>query len=271
MSATFGFFDSGLGGLTVLYQARRMVSGTYLYYADRDHVPYGSRSKEEIIRYTMDAASFLVREGAQILVIACNTATSMAIPMLRENMPVPVIGMEPAIRPALRTYPGEKILLCATPVTLAGEKLRLLLEEQAALFGVPLTDIVPLPLPGLVTMAEQGEFSYEAVVPYLRREIRRVASFHEKYGVVVLGCTHFTLFRDSFRQVLGDNIAFVDGTEGTVRQLCRVAQQQGIVPGKNRMRYFVSGREADEQERHRMEQIFDRMDLLDRMEACKQL
>ena len=97
-----GFLDSGIGGLTVLYEARqRCPNARYLYYADTDHVPYGTKSREEIRRYVVDAVTFLVKHGVDILVIACNTATSMAVEELRSRFPLAIIGMEPAVRPAI--------------------------------------------------------------------------------------------------------------------------------------------------------------------------
>lgn len=241
--AVIGFFDSGIGGLTVMYEAmKRMPDETFLYYADTDHVPYGTRTSEEIYCFTCGALEFLLEQGAQLLVIACNTATSVAIARLREELPVPIVGMEPAIKPALIRYPEQKILVCATPKTIEGDKLHHLLEAEHVRPG----KLDLLPLPELVKWAEKGVFEPEIIIPYLKERING-----RDYSAVVLGCTHFTLFRDSFRHVLGNQIQFVDGTEGTVKRIHSIL---GEMPDsrkqktKNPVRYFFSGRETDDTE-----------------------
>ena len=209
-----GFFDSGIGGISVLaYARRRLPSADYIYYADTDHVPYGTKTREEIIRYSDAAVEFLAGQGVSVVVVACNTATSMAIGYLREKYSIPIVGMEPAVKPAARTHPGETILVCATPVTIAGEKLQNLLEHYYPADDYP--DLVGLP--GLVTFAESGIFDREIVCRYLET----VIDCRKDYSAVVLGCTHFGYFRDSFRELLG-NVDLIDGTEGTVKRLMSV-------------------------------------------------
>ena len=237
--AVIGFFDSGIGGLTVMHEARKQLPfEQFLYFADTDHVPYGTKTTEEIYFHTRNAADFLLQQGAEILVIACNTATSVAITKLREELPIPIVGMEPAVKPAARRYPDSKILVCATPRTIEGDKLHHLLEnEHAAPENVHL-----LPLPMLVNWAEEGRFDTETVVPYLRETIPNY-----DYTVVVLGCTHFTLFRDSFRRVLGEETIFIDGTPGTVKRIKCILDEYSLQNRNNKtspIRYFQSGREV---------------------------
>ena len=256
-----GFLDSGIGGLTVLYEARKhWPVARYLYYADTDHVPYGTKSREEIRRYVMDAVTSLVERGADILVIACNTATSMAVEDLRSRFSLPIIGMEPAVRPAILRYPGAKILVCATPATIHGEKLHHLLDIHHA---DPSTTIL-VPTPQLVTFAEAGQFSLEIVVPYLQSVIPP-----DKYAACVLGCTHFTLFRDSFTACLGGDTVCIDGNTGTVNRMCDVLMECGFANAKEdeiapdvygSVRYYLSGREVtDPGTLQFYKTIFDRM------------
>ncbi len=231
-----GFFDSGIGGISVLsYARRRLPSAEFLYYADTDHVPYGTKSRDDIVRYSAAAVDFLVSRGASAVVVACNTATSMAIARLRETYRVPIVGMEPAVKPAAALYPGQSILVCATPVTIAGEKLHTLLEHNYTSDDLP--DLVGLP--ELVTFAERGIFDRETVCGYLETVIDR----RKKYTAVVLGCTHFGYFRDSFRALLGD-VDLIDGTKGTVNRLIAVLSERGGLPdaGQGRTSYFRSGR-----------------------------
>lgn len=262
-----GFLDSGIGGLTVLYEARRRCpNARYLYYADTDHVPYGTKAREEIRRYVVDAVTFLVEHGADVLVIACNTATSMAVEELRSRFSLPIIGMEPAVRPAILRYPGAKILVCATPATIHGEKLHHLLDIHHA---DPSTTIL-VPTPRLVNYAEAGQFAPETIVPYLREVIPP-----DKYAACVLGCTHFTLFRDSFTACLGRDTVCIDGNRGTVNRMCDVLADNGFAKNEfaetaqdridvgmmdGSVRYYLSGREvADTETLQFYQTIFDRM------------
>ena len=113
------FFDSGIGGLTVLHQAKKLMpQEDYLYYADTDHVPYGSKTKEEIRRYVEEAADFIAAQDVKALVVACNTATSVAIQSLRARYSFPILGMEPAVKPAVKNIAvSKRVLVTATPVT----------------------------------------------------------------------------------------------------------------------------------------------------------
>ncbi|MGN1345546.1 MAG: glutamate racemase [Eubacteriales bacterium] len=233
-----GFFDSGVGGISVLSYARRRLPGVdYLYYADVDHVPYGTKPRDEIIRYSDAAAHFLAEQGVSAIVVACNTATSMAIGYLREKYPFPIIGMEPAVKPAAAAHHGERILVCATPATIAGEKLHTLIEHNYASDELP--DLVGLP--GLVTFAERGMFDCDVVCEYLETCIDK----SKNYTAVVLGCTHFGYFRDSFRCLLGDDVDLIDGTQGTVNRLLSVLENETIdlpFDGQGSITFFKTGR-----------------------------
>ena len=238
-----GFFDSGVGGISVMTHARdRLPGADYLYFADTDNVPYGTKSKDEIIALSCRAAEYLIDAGADTIVVACNTATSMAIEHLRQTYSVPFVGMEPAVKPAIQYYPNENILVCATPVTIAGEKLHSLIRHWA-------DDRVQLslvPTPGLVTLAEDAVFDPETVCRYLST----VIDTSKTYAAVVLGCTHFTYFRDSFRAFLGD-VHIIDGTAGTVNRLISVLDGIGkllrdLIPGS--LTYIRSGRIVTDEE-----------------------
>ncbi|MBE6598746.1 MAG: glutamate racemase [Ruminococcaceae bacterium] len=209
---TIGIFDSGIGGLSVLAKAREMMPDVdFIYYADTEHVPYGTKSREEIVNYSVEAAKFLIKKGAEAILVACNTATSMAVDTLRAVFDCPVVGMEPAVKPAVSHHPHERILVCATPATIGGEKLHELLRRNAEGAEVDLCA-----LPELVVFAENGIFDSEIVSAYIRSRAAR-----EDYSACVLGCTHFPYFKDSFRLVF-PYAEMIDGTEGTVRRLCHV-------------------------------------------------
>ena len=205
------FFDSGIGGLSVLAEALRRFSGAeFLYFSDEDHVPYGTKSRAEIVRLSLDAVRFLVSRGADAVVVACNTATSAAISELRGAFSVPVIGMEPAVKLAADSFGARPTLLIATPLTIAGEKL-------ARLVGRLECETWSLPLPRLVEFAQDLEFDSPAVRAYLREELAKFEL--ERLGSLVLGCTHFNYFKDVLREILPPHVRIIDGIDGTLNRL----------------------------------------------------
>ncbi len=235
------FFDSGIGGLTVLHQAKKqMPQEDYLYYADTDHVPYGSKTKEEIRRYVEDAVDFIASQDVKALVVACNTATSVAIQSLRERYSFPILGMEPAVKPAVRNIViSKRVLVTATPVTLREQKLHDLLLQVDQNHK---TDL--LPLPKLVELAEQGRFDDGQAEAYLRDLTKEMDL--QQYCTVVLGCTHFNYFKDSFRNILGSDVTLLDGSSGTVNNLQRVLAERNLLEhNSGDVRYYTSGREAE--------------------------
>ncbi len=205
------FFDSGIGGLSVLAEALRRFSGAeFLYFADEDHVPYGTKSRAQIVRLSLDAVGFLVSRGADAVVVACNTATSAAISELRGAFSVPVIGMEPAVKLAADSFGACPTLLIATPLTIAGEKL-------ARLVGRLECETWSLALPRLVEFAQDLEFDSPAVRAYLREELAKFEL--ERLGSLVLGCTHFNYFKDVLREILPSHVRIIDGIDGTLNRL----------------------------------------------------
>ena len=205
------FFDSGIGGLSVLAEAlARFRDAEFLYFADEDHVPYGTKSRAQIVRLSLDAVGFLVSRGAEAIVVACNTATSAAISELRGAFSVPVIGMEPAVKLAADSFGTRPTLLIATPLTIAGEKL-------ARLVGRLECETWNLPLPRLVEFAQDLEFDSPAVRTYLREELAKFEL--ARLGSLVLGCTHFNYFKDVLREILPTHVRIIDGIDGTLNRL----------------------------------------------------
>ncbi len=205
------FFDSGIGGLSVLAEALRRFNGAeFLYFADEDHVPYGTKSRAQIVRLSLDAVGFLVSRGAEAVVIACNTATSAAISELRGAFSVPVIGMEPAVKLAADSFGARPTLLIATPLTIAGEKL-------ARLVGRLECETWSLALPRLVEFAQDLEFDSPAVRTCLREELAKFEL--ARLGSLVLGCTHFNYFKDVLREILPPHVRIIDGIDGTLNRL----------------------------------------------------
>lgn len=252
-----GIFDSGIGGLSVLHRAMKVLPNTeFIYYADKDHVPYGEKTVEEIKGFIEDILRFLIDKKVDAIVIACNTATVVATKEFRSQFPVPIVGMEPAVKKAVEEYQdtNKRILVTATPITIAGEKLHNLLERVDRKH---LADL--LPLPKLVRFAEKGEFVSEEIEEYLREAFQGFAL--EDYTALVLGCTHFNYFKKQFCKIFPNEIHFVDGNEGTIRQLMRVLPSKEEET-KQSVEYYYSGRAVNAEERQQIEMYMKQLDIV---------
>ena len=245
-----GFLDSGIGGIAVLHQALKVLpQEEFLYYADEDHVPYGIRTQAEIEQYVDEGVRFLIEQGARAIVVACNTATSAAIGYVRERYDLPILGMEPAVKPAVERAGGKRVLVTATPFTIREERLHHLVRL------VDKEHLVTLKaLPELVKFAEKGEFYSPAVRAYLNREFSDIDLMD--YSEIVLGCTHFTFFRQILSELAGPGVELIDGGEGTVRHLKNRIEplqeteepsgEDEAAEGAGRISYFISGRPVED-------------------------
>lgn len=231
-----GIFDSGIGGITVLYEALKVSPNeSYIYYADSLNAPYGTKPKDEVKKYIFDAVDFIVKQDVQAVVIACNTATSVAIDELRSMYDIPIIGMEPAVKPAVENNKDKRVLVTATPLTIKEEKLKNLIDR---IDNEHIVDL--LPLPKLVEFAENFEFREEEVLPYLQTEFQRFDM--DKYGTIVLGCTHFPLYKDMIRKLVNVDTDIIDGNAGTVKNLKKKLEgKQYVSEEKNNVIYYKSG------------------------------
>jgi len=253
-----GFFDSGIGGVTVLYEALKVLPREdYVYYADTLHNPYGIRPKEEIRELVLEAVDFIVKQKIKALVVACNTATSVAIEDLRKIYRFPVIGMEPAVKPAVENHKNKRVLVFATELTLKEKKFKNLLLR------FDLRNIVDyIPLQELVRFAERFEFNREVILPYLQEKL---STFNiDDYGTVVLGCTHFQFFKDLFRQVLPSDIDIIDGNKGTVENLKRkLIEMNKIENGDGRIFFYNSGIEGTDEDKERLSRYLEHLRMIE--------
>jgi glutamate racemase len=238
-----GIFDSGYGGLSVLHSAFCKIDAEFIYYADEKHVPYGEKSRDEILHFVREIVEFLREKGVDAIIIACNSASSVFNYFERAKIALPIIAMEPAVKLAVDQYGANlasfknistsnlahnsqdlatnlpinsaqishSILVCATQITINGEKLRLLMESLNIKAEL-------LALGGLVKIAENakfsGNFSANEYLKQFQTQIKRAK-------ILVLGCTHFNYFKSEFLKINGDLI-FVDGNLGTLKQLLRM-------------------------------------------------
>lgn len=205
-------FDSGLGGLSVLRHLRRRMPGErFLYYGDSAHAPYGVRSRAEVEALTLSTAERLMSRGLKALVVACNTATSAAIEPLRVKYPdLIVVGIEPALKLAADRFPGGRIGVMATPVTLREEKFCHLLTRYAAK-----CQVYKIPAPQLVPLIEEGRVD----TPIMEQTLHGLLDpFADKMDALVLGCTHFPFASHAMERLLGPRVAVLDGGDGTARE-----------------------------------------------------
>jgi len=214
-----GVFDSGVGGISTLAAMVKILPGEqFLYLGDTLHAPYGTKTTEEVQMYVRRVVSELEKKQIKALVIACNTATGAAAAMLRAEKDYPVIGIEPALKPAEEHWRGGRILVMATPLTLKQEKFLSLMDR----FGA---HAVPQPCPGLMELVEnEDEKGAEAYLENL------FGSWElEQVDAVVLGCTHYVFLKPMMRRMLPERILITDGNLGTARQLQRVLESHGLL------------------------------------------
>lgn len=241
------FFDSGVGGLTVLKEAlRHLPNEDYIYYADTKNAPYGIKTRKEVKELVLKAVEDIVIKEIKALVVACNTATSIAIKDLREKYKFPIIGMEPAVKPAVESNDDKKrILVAATELTLQEERFKNLVSK---LDKEHIIDAVPLSR--LVDFCEQGIFNEDIIIPYLQEQFQNLDI--KNYSTLVLGCTHFPFYKNSFIKIFPQNTHIIDGNTGTVKRLKHLITTNNTIqktqkPGK--VEFYDSGEKMNKNNR----------------------
>ena len=220
-SSPIGVFDSGVGGIGTLAALRReLPDESFLFYGDTANAPYGTKSRDEVMGCINRIMAHLLEKDVKAVVIACNTATAVAAAELRERYDLPIIGIEPALKPASEVRREGSILVLATPMTLRLEKFRALYERYGE-------GAIPLPCPGLMELVER-EANEEA-----RQYLLELFSPYDltQVDAVVLGCTHYVFLRPIMKDILPPTVSVLDGNEGTARQLRRVLTAKGLLGG----------------------------------------
>ena len=203
-----------------------MPNENYIYYGDSLHAPYGNKTKQEIIKYSLNIVNDLVKNGVKAIVIACNTATSAAASEIRKQYPkIPIIGIEPAIKPAVIENPRKKILVLATKATIEFEKFHTLRNSLNAQ-----NRVIPVICEGLAEAIENNKDPKDLLKKYL-------LPYKNKISIVVLGCTHYPFVKKEIKSILG-NVRFYDGTYGTAlnlkrqlsnKNLLNISNQKGVI------------------------------------------
>ena len=232
-----GVFDSGVGGISTLREmVRELPEERFLYFGDTAHAPYGTKTTGEVTACVRSVVNHLLEKDIKALVIACNTATGAAAATLRNELAIPVIGMEPALKPASEIRRDGSVLVLATPLALQQEKFEKLMERYGE-------GAVKVPCPGLMELVEADDRT--GAQRYLQELFGHYPP--EQVDAVVLGCTHYVFLRDMIRELLPERIAITDGNAGTARQLRRVLARQGLLnmKGPGSVELETSGTEQD--------------------------
>lgn len=221
--APIGILDSGLGGLAV-YRAvrRRLPHESVLYFADTAFCPYGARPTDQIIARVERVTAHLIAQGAKAIAVACNTATVGAVAALRAAHDLPIVGVEPGIKPAALASRSRSVLLLATPGTLESRSVATLREAH----GVDL-NLIGQPCPGLVESVEAGDVDGPGVRGLLRDFLRPVE--RDGADVVILGCTHFIFLAPLIRELVGPAVELIEPSDAVALQLARRLAEQSLL------------------------------------------
>jgi glutamate racemase len=223
-----GVFDSGVGGLSVLSEIRRELPGeNLLYVADSAHAPYGNKSREMIQARSVAIVEFLLSRNAKAIVVACNTATSAAVETLRARFSVPIVAMEPAVKPAAESTKSGVIGVLATSGTLGSENFARLHER----FGAQ-ADILVQPCPGLVELVEAGNLTGENTRALLEKYL--VPLLEQRADNIVLGCTHYPFLTPLIREMAGPAVAILNPAPAVARELRRRLTIAGLLSNSSR-------------------------------------
>lgn len=241
--APIGMFDSGVGGLSVMKEVRALLRAKdIIYYADTAYCPYGQKSTMEIQARCFHISDFLLTKGAKMIIVACNTASIAALDVMRQKYVVPIVGMEPAVKPASRISKSGKIGVMATGVTISGERFSALVER----FGSDV-QVFNQPCPGLVEHVEAGRVEGSEVEALLQNYLTPMLEFG--VDAIVLGCTHYPFLRKAVEQIAGPNVTVIDTGAAVARQAAKILGEYDLAnsnaaaqAGQNI--YYTSGEPA---------------------------
>lgn len=234
-----GIFDSGIGGLSVLQEIRDLLPGENLIYiADQTHVPYGSRSRGEVFAFSDGIVRFLIKNQTKLVVIACNTASAVALADLRKKYPsLLFVGMEPAVKPAAAGTMTGVVGVLATPATFQGDLYASTVERFAK--GVK---ILQDTCPGLVSKIEAGEINSPATREILERALHPMLA--EGVDEIVMGCTHYPFVIPLIRDIVGEQVEVIDPAPAVARQAGRLLAEYDLQRGiedQGKVLFYTTG------------------------------
>ena len=219
MQQPVGVFDSGVGGLSVLASIRHALPAeSLIYVADSKYMPYGCKPESEILARCMQIADYFAARECKAMVVACNTATAASVAHIRDRYDYPVIGMEPAVKPAVQLSRSGVVGVLATRATCASGKFNRLIDRFTH------ASILVQPAPGLVERIEMGDLDGEETKALLRRYLQPLLM--QKVDTLVLGCTHYPFLQSQIRAIVGEAVEIIDSGDAIARELARQLQRR---------------------------------------------
>lgn len=220
---SIGFFDSGIGGITIWESVNRLLPNeNTIYLADSNNSPYGTKSYDELINISKENVDFLINKKCKLIVVACNTATTNSINFLRESYDLPFIGIEPAIKPAALNTKTGKIGVLATKGTLGSS----LFEKTSNIHGNKV-EIIEQHGIGLVELIEKGIYSGSKIDSLLKEYLNPM--IENDIDKLVLGCTHYPLIKDSIKKIINESIEVIECSEAVALQTERILIKSNLI------------------------------------------
>ena len=220
---TIGVFDSGVGGLSILDEAlQQLPHHNYIYFADSANAPYGDKPPQWIAERSLQICHYLMEQDCSAIVVACNTATAEAIATIRSTLDIPIIGVEPGIKPAAMQSQNGIVGVLATETTLNSDKFNALLATLPEH-----CQFIKQAGAGLVPLIEAGLIETPEMLALLRSHLKPIQD--QGADTLVLGCTHYPFLKKMIRAVVGDSMTLIDTSDAVVRQLLRQIHQQGLI------------------------------------------
>lgn len=220
-----GFFDWGIGGISILNEViKHFPAEDFLYYADTQNIPYGTKTKDEVYKHVQTAVENILQEEIKALVIACNTATSIHLNELKSTYNIPIIGIDSAVDPAIKLSSSldKRVLVFGTDLTLKELKYRKLVTKIDKKLIVDL-----FPLPELVEFCEDLNFNWDELSTYFKTKLEGFDL--NQYGTVALECTHFPYYEPILREFLPSHIHLISGSKGTVKKLSNLLKEKELL------------------------------------------
>lgn len=248
-SAPIGIFDSGIGGLSVAIEiAEYLPCESIIYYADTAHVPYGPRDDQNIRELTAAAIEWLYRQGCKVAVVACNTASAFSLDYLREHYgeDFPIIGLVPALKPAVLHSQSKTVAVLATPATFRGQLIKDVMQRFAIPAQVQVLNVTNL---DLVPFVEQGAQMSEACLSSLQQSLQPVVDQGADY--LVLGCTHYPFLKPAIESIFGQKLTLIDSGIAVARQTSRILIKNELLFEQSladtlQIACYVSGNNAEQ-------------------------
>ncbi|WP_291372385.1 glutamate racemase [Acinetobacter sp. UBA6720] len=246
--APIGIFDSGIGGLSIAQEiAKHLPNERFIYFADTAHVPYGPRDDQNIRELSAHAIEWLYRQGCKVAVVACNTASAFSLDYLREHYgdSFPIIGLVPALKPAVLQSKSKTVAVLATPATFRGQLIKDVVEKFAQPSGV---SVIPVTCLDLVPFVESGAQMSAACLAILKDILQPVVDQGADY--LVLGCTHYPFLKIAIQSIFGQKLTLIDSGQAVARQTARILIKNELLFEQNyaddvRIECFVSGNNAE--------------------------